>query len=363
MPDVLLEIGGRSYGGWKTVEIVRSIETIAGAFTLGVSERWAGQQAVAAITPGDACRLSIDDETVITGFVDDVEPEYDAENHLVTVRGRDAAGDLVDSSVLRDGVQFPAGPVLAMIAELCRPFGIDVSATVPVPSLLGFTLQYGETVFEAIDRLSALAGVLPTSDGQGGLVLTNAGAAGVRGALRLGDNIKKARGHYSFKDRFSLYIVSGQTPGGDNTDPNTATFGTGKATDPGTPRYRPLIIMPPMPEASPALFQRRAEWEATVRLGRAWRATITVNGWRDAAGALWLPNTLAQVDDDFLAVHDTLLISGVKLTIGEDGVLAELTVTRREAFDLVPLGGVRIYDPAPAEPRLFPPPSTKDGHL
>src|SRR5260221_10347439 len=103
MPEVLLEIDGRTYGGWKTVEIVRSIETIAGAYTLGVTERWPGQQAVAAIAPGNGGRLRGDGETIITRPVDEVAPEYRAENHQVTHRGRDGTGDPVDRSIVRPG--------------------------------------------------------------------------------------------------------------------------------------------------------------------------------------------------------------------------------------------------------------------
>jgi alanyl-tRNA synthetase len=69
---------------------------------------------------------------------------------------------------------------------------------------------------------------------------------------------------------------------------------------------------------------QRAKWEAAVRLGRSWSADITVQGWRDGAGKLWQPNTLAQVDDDFLAMHSELLISAVRNTLDEQGTLTEL---------------------------------------
>src|SRR5260221_12458684 len=101
MPEVLLEIDGRTYGGWKTVEIVRSIETIAGAYTLGVTERWPGQQAVAAIAPGNGGRLRGDGETIITGPVDEVAPEYGAENHQGPRAGWDATGALADAPIRR----------------------------------------------------------------------------------------------------------------------------------------------------------------------------------------------------------------------------------------------------------------------
>ena len=70
MSEVELRIDDRIYGGWKTVRVRRSIETIAGTFSLSVSEHWPGQQSLKAILPGQKCR----GETVITGYIDDVAP-------------------------------------------------------------------------------------------------------------------------------------------------------------------------------------------------------------------------------------------------------------------------------------------------
>jgi len=357
--EVLLVTGGKAYGGWTALEAPRSLETIAGSYTLTVTERWAGRQALAAISPGDVCSLMLGNDTVITGYVDDAEPEYDKGNHKVTIRGRDATGDLVDCSVVRNTDVFATSDPLAIAAEICQPFGISVRSEIALPAVRLFVLQYGETAFDALDRLCANVGALPTSDGQGGLVLTNAGMAGTRSSIALGRNIERARGKFSMRDRYSYYIVSGQSRAGDLTDPATAVADVGKATDPGVPRYRPIILQPNIELATPDLFQRRAEWESTVRFGRAWKADVTVPGWRDDSGALWIPNTLAPVDDDFLGIHDgALLISGVKYMLNQDGgKLATLTLTRREAFTVVPMPELTTYDPAPQQKRLLPPPA------
>lgn len=337
MSEVLLQIGARAYGGWKSVEIIRSIETISGGFTLGVTERWPGQQVVAAIAPDDDCGLAVDGETIITGHVDNVAPEYDANHHEVKVRGRDATGDLVDCSLLDKFQWLSAATILDIAGDICKPFGIKVSSTVPPQgAFINFTWQPGETVFEMIDRLAATEGVLPTSDGKGGLVFTRAGTAGAQAKLKLGNNILGARGHFSGEGRFSRYVVLGQSSGSAFIDPASSAGGRGEAFDPGVHRYRPLVILPTYTEAG-SIYQSRAQWEATVRLGRAWRAVITVQGWRDDAGALWKPNTTVPVEDEFLGIKDTLLIPTVKLNIDERGETADLTVTRREAFDIKPL--------------------------
>jgi prophage tail gpP-like protein len=69
-------------------------------------------------------------------------------------------------------------------------------------------------------------------------------------------------------------------------------------------------------------------------MGRGSRATITVQGWSHAAG-LWQPNQLVRVTSALLDVDDDLIVAGVTLTLDEKGTLAELSVCRAEAFDVL----------------------------
>lgn len=364
-PVLTLAVGGRVYGGWTEIEVDRQLEAIAGTFTLTVTERWPGRQQAAGIVPGSACRVAIDGETVITGFVDDVAPRYDSASHTVRVTGRDRTGDLVDCSAVNHPGHWQNASLLDLASLIAAPFSIPVSADIPVTShFYMFTLNTGETAFEAIERLCRLYGALPVSDGMGGLKLTRAGTGGANSALVLGQNILAARGQFSMKDRFSHYYVLGQSTGANYVDPAIPTTMHGDATDPGVGRYRPLIVQAELTDPDQSFYQRRAQWEASVRAGRAWRATITVQGWRDAAGALWHPNGMVRVTDAFLGINDSLLISGVKFTEGDQGTRAELTVTRKEAFSLISLAPQLTFDQAPApQGTIFPAPNTRSGHL
>lgn len=346
---VQLTIGNAVYGGWEAIDITRSIETIAGSFSLTVTERWPGQQVVAQVKPGASCKVAIGGQTVITGYVDDVQPGYDKTSHEVKIIGRDATGDLVDCSAPYIGGQSFNADVIGLITKIAQPFGIPVMSQItglkPVPE---FVIHPGQSAFEAIQQLASFAAVLPISDGLGTLVLTRGGLAGSQAPLKLGGNILKASGRFSAKDRYQTYRVLGQANGSGNVDPATAIGGNGSATDAGVTRYRPLVIIADFMAIGDAAYQQRAQWEATVRAGRAYTASITVRGWRDTNGVLFQPNRLVQVDDDFLALHDTLLISAVHLSKSSAGTTAELTVTRKQAFDLISMpSGSGIYDPTP----------------
>jgi prophage tail gpP-like protein len=343
--EIALVLGGQTWRGWESIRVLRSLEMIAGAFELTVTERWPGQQDRAGIKPGAPCSLTIGGEPVIVGFVDTVRAQYDAQAHKVTVQGYDATSDLVDCSILIGHAAIPDGPAVAMVERICDLFEIKVSADVPQAQtkIVNNCIQFSETAFEAISRICALAGLLPVSDGKGGLLLTNAGSAGERAAIILGENVLRGEGVSSMHNRYSFYLAAGQTAASDNVDPRSAVIGSGKAVDPGVLRFRPLVIDAEVGYPGKDYYETRARWEAAVRIGRALRATMTVRGWRDDAGALWQPNTLARVKDDFLAIDGELLISGVELTLDDEGTLATLTLTRRQAFTPAPLPLLKIF--------------------
>lgn len=339
-PGVVLTVNGNDYGGWKSVRISLGMEQVAGTFDLSVSERWPGQPEAWPIMPGDECRVSIatDQKTVvITGYVDDVNISYDAGSHTIQVTGRDKTGDLVDCSAIHKTGQWSGSALEQIAADICRPFGIAAKRTANTGARFGkFALQEAETAWEALERAAKMRGVLMMSDGQGSLVITRAGTNRIGTALVKGENILAASGQFSHKDRYSKYIIKGQSPGTDfsSAEHNTATKAT--ATDDALEkrkRYRPLIVIAEQGDGS--TYADRAKWERNVRAGRASRVTYTVAGWTHAEG-LWLPNNLVAVQDDLVGISRDLIIAAVTYSLEEgSGSRTELQLCRPEAFDLV----------------------------
>jgi prophage tail gpP-like protein len=337
-PKVALVIKGHAYGGWQKVEITRSMEALCGSFSLELIERYAGQPGAASIQPGAPCRVQVDGRTVITGFVDDVLPEYDNDTHRVVVKGRDKTMDLVDCSAIFGSGSWSHSTLLQMARDLCSKFNIGVVADVDVSRARQLEqIQPGETVFEVLERMARLYAVVIISDGVGNVHFTRAGMGGSHAPLVLGATIEKANGQFSARERFSHYIVIGQVGQGAPIDPESAAFPHGTADDPGVGRWRPLVIVEPLADLDTSYFQLRALWEASTRAGRARRATITQPGWYDANGALWDINRMTTVRDGLLGMGESLLVTGVKFTLSNEADSAEITVTRKSAYELAPL--------------------------
>jgi prophage tail gpP-like protein len=335
MPDVVLTVGGKQYAGWKEVEIRRGIEQVAGTFVLSVSERWAGQNEMWPIRHGEECTLSVDGEILITGYVDDLLPFFDAQQHGVTVVGRDKTGDLVDCSAVSNSGQWQGRTLLQVAQDIAKPFEIAVRAETDVGKpFTTAALQEGETAFEALERAARMRGVLLISDARGGLSIARAGAERIATALAQGENILSARASFSMRDRYSSYICKGQNIGFDESTPDQNAQPKGTAQDTGVQRYRPLIIVAENVSDAKGL-KDRAIWEAAVRLGRSARPQITVQDWRHTDG-LWLPNYLVPVRCPYLYLDAEMLIVAVTYRLNDNGTTAEIELCRPEAFKMLP---------------------------
>lgn len=342
--EVQLRVNGVDYSGWKSVRIVRGIEQIAGSFELGVTDTDPDTlESLRPIRPGDICQLSVDGQVVITGFVDDRDATHGKDNHELRIAGRDATGDLVDCAAIHKTGEWANRSMKQIAENLCAPFGIKVKVETDIGNALSkWKIETSESVFSCLERLARDRGVLLVSDGQGGLLITRASKKRSGAALLSGENILSASLGISHRDRFKTYTVKAQRPGDDENFGDALSVSAG-AKDDGVGRYRPLIVLAD-DQADYAGAKRRAQWEANVRAGRATQLTVRVLGWSHAEG-LWEPNTLVTVQHPWLDLNSELLIKTVVFTLDEGGAITELQLTRREAFDLIPM-------PAPKDGEL-----------
>lgn len=334
MPEVLLTVDGHDWAGWKNYRINLGMQQLSGSFDLSLTDRWAGQTVRRALRAGAPCTLHYDGQLLITGYLDSVTPSYDAEQHSLSVSGRDKTADLVDCSARP--TQWIGRGLADVARELCAPFGIGVidqaGANAPFRSLKP---NDGETVFEVLDQAARIRGVLLITDGRGNLVITRAGRERADDTLVLGRNVLSGSGNFDLRDVFSTYTFKGQQAGDDWLSGETAAAVMAHASDKRIRRYRPLTLIADGPLDAAGACER-VVWERNVRWGRSQSIGYSVQGHRQSSGALWRPNLLASVVDpyQFLADEQRLIID-VAYSLDDRGERSELTVMPREAFDLL----------------------------
>lgn len=333
-----IKVGGNIFGGWKSARLQFGMEQIANSFEVEVTDRWPGQNEPRPIRRGESCQALIDGEVVITGYVDDTNPEFDEKSHGIYIAGRDVTGDLVDCSAIHKSGQWSNATLDKIVRDICKPFGIKVLADAPIGTAFPtYSIQEGETAHECIDRACRMRALIPISDGKGNLVLTRAKSGAPVAELNEGENIKYAKGDFSLRERFSEYIIKGQDRGSDDDldTPENHSQPSAVAKDEFVKRYRPLIVLAE-DRGAHANFKQRAEWERNVRRGRSARATVRVNGWRNKAGALWKANTIVHLFSPTIGADaDLLIVGGTFILDDQMGEITELNLAGREAFDLI----------------------------
>jgi prophage tail gpP-like protein len=348
--DVSLLVGGRRYAGWKSIRITRSIETIAGSFSLDVSDRWDDSDPWP-IAEGSACRVAIGDDIVIDGYVDKRRLSCAATTRTLAYDGRDRSGALVDCSALVDAGSVGKGgkwtfynvDVAQLATAIAKPFGIKVSVQAGLEGLLTknakIVMHPGDTCFEVIAKVSAAAGVLVVSDAAGGIVITRAGTARATSLVE-SENILSASVEYDSTDRFHHYLISSQIPGTDEAS-GEATRIQAEAFDEGVARTERVLLIRPDKGYSIPDSRKRADWEARIRAARAEKVTVTVQGWRQPDGKLWPINALARVKASrMVGVDGDMLISQVEHAVGGDGKVTTLNLVRPDAFTPEPTATV-----------------------
>lgn len=346
---ITLNLGGRVFDGWTAATVTRGLDRLASDFRLDVTDKpWR-------VVPGDACSVDVDGVRVITGFVDNVAPEYSAHEYRIAVRGRSRTQDLVDCSAENKPPQWANRKLESIARDLCKPFGIDVVVETDTGGpFTVFKVDQGKTVYAMIEELARRRGILATDNAAGDLVLTSSSKSRATTELVLGENVLAARATFSMNRRHSSYTVKAQQPGSDFLNPAATSGVVGRAIDEGVGRHRPLVVVAGGP-LDAAGAKEQASNTARVRFGQAAAVVYTVDGWSQASGVLWRPNQVVRVRDTRLRLDRDMLIANVTYVWRLEQKRAEISVIRPEAFERVETLSAALKKDAFADVRkLFP---------
>lgn len=352
---VTLTVDGLDYAGWTSVEITASLECQARKFTIGIAWKWPGQQLARPVQPGARCELRIGGELVITGWVDAAPIQYNHDTITATISGRSLTGDLCDCAAINRPGQWKGQSAQAIVAAIAGEYGVAVKSEVEATaSLADHTIEPGETAFHSIDRLLTLYQVFSTDNAEGQLVLAKAGSGGrASDSLEVGRNVLGAQAAMDFAKVFSEYRVIGQRAGTDQAFGVASNEVNASASDPRVTRRR-VKVTQVSGQLSDTMAAGRASWERSTALGKALETTYQVQGWRQANGALWLPNTQVRVLDPLLGFDRDMIIAEVTYHLTESGTTCTLRVGPPQAY---------LHDPDAPKPAPKAPGKDAFGHF
>lgn len=357
---VEIRVGGKTYGGWKSVVIEIGMDQLARGFKLTVTDTFPGNTDFHRLRNGDLVQLFIGDDLVCTGYIDHVNVRYDGKQISVEVQGKSKTVDLVDCCpvakygasdssgenawkgvvVGKDGAKKEVPPATVkttswkniktseIMASLAAPYGIAVHAMAEIGNKLAdHTVVPGETVHKSINRLITKDNLVVMDDEAGDLVIVEPGDAGeCVDALELGKNILTGTASFDASKLYSRYVVLGQHAGTDTDFGRAASEDKGIEDSSMVTRPR-LLVIKDVGQSTKMTCGKRANFERRYREAQYRAATYTVQGWRQSNGSLWKVNSQVRVDDALLGISELLLITKVVLQLSSSGATAELSCT------------------------------------
>ena len=347
---------GRIFEGWTDVAVSASLQDAAPRFRLSVTEGSDGTGKIVGwqIRPGDPVRIELGGRVAVDGYVDVRQAGYDAGSHGVEIQGRSKTADIIDSAaVTKEGkLQGPFTDYkLDEIARaLIEPFGIALKIVGDVGAAFSsVAIQYGETVFEAIERLARLRGLVVYGDPEGALVLSAKKGEPSGSGLVEGKNIKRASATLDVSQLASDVFVAGSSPGNDDASGEAVAQQTAHASNDNAARFRPTAVVLEQPGGKEDM-KARADLEMAQRAADQARAQITVYGWLKADGTLWGPGDLVHVTSPMLLLDREMGVFSVEFS-QSDGAGTETTL------DLVVPEALQAAQEQPAAEE----PTTEDG--
>ncbi|EIB7831425.1 phage tail protein [Salmonella enterica] len=340
--ELVLETNGVVIQGWERISVTRGIERLPSSFSLGLLDLYPGSDNQQRVRAGESCRVSLGRNVVLTGYIDRWSPALSSGRHEIRVAGRSKCQDLVDCSAEWPSNVISNADALGIAQRLALPYGISVTTDVTgIRSVPQFTLNWGESPQEVIDRVTRWAGLLYYDLPDGNLYLTRVGDKHAASGLEEGVNVEHAWYEESMDERFSDYtgVSMNFTPVGEagGSGYDAVTLATARDPDAASMRYRKRIIMVESTLVARDMATDCVNWEMNRRYGRSRLLRVVTDNWRDSAGALWEPNTLVPVHLPTLGVElQDLLLAEVTYLRDDDGTHAEMVLLPPAAFVIQP---------------------------
>ena len=261
--------------------------------------------------PGQSTRITANGDTLLTGYVRDVNTAYSEDIRTLGCSFVSRTVDLVETSANHASGEILNKDLAAIAKDLdSTGVGIETDGS-SFPLEPRHKLVEGESAFSSIERRARGRGILIHDTERGRLKLSTKPGGVHAGTLRRGENILDgASASFTEAGRYSEIKVRGQQTAGTQKQhlrPET------KVSDSAVKRERVLIV-PHEGEANIDRMRKRAVWQSRRAAGNSVTASIPVTGWRDQNGRIWQPNWLVQVEDDWLGLSGLMIIKSVTLS-------------------------------------------------
>jgi len=340
---VYIEIDNIKYEGILNCNINLSILGFNRSFVFSVPPREIEKFNISKIEEQtkiqDEVKIYIDDNLIISGYIEKFDISYDANNYDITLSGRDKTGDLTDSSIKQNNYN---------IRDLTKLFirvladndinDIEVINETGERLLLDkdekIETEREETIFDFIDKYCRKKQVLARSDENGNIILQRESKEASIGELisekeNGANNIISARYNATTSDRYKFIDVYSQANNNYHTE--QAIDQRANIIDNGVKRNRRKIIT--FDDATSSDFLKSfANWFKNLKIAKSQNYSCRVQGFY-VNDNLILPNKIITVKDDKAGLNSDYLIQDVSFNASIDGIFTDITLVKTGLFN------------------------------
>ncbi|MEP2736731.1 MAG: phage baseplate assembly protein [Erythrobacter sp.] len=334
MPQITLISNGRTWTGFQTVSILKSMDDVVHALTLQTTdranegiERWNVQG-------GSAIQVEIDGVLSFDGYVTRYSPNIGAESHSISIDASSRAIDIVECS--HDGRVFWKNvSAESIIREVIAPFGLALDIQSPMKAIgkTGFRVGVDESPFSIIRTLAEKNGLSVYSLVDGTIVLSRTPSEEIVSTIGRGQYVSMSTNH-DLSQSFSEVIVKSQQ---NTTEKDFAGQQRVERRFDNTAqtRHRPLVVIKNGTDEEQRDFAQMAQRRFS---GNVLGATVTVkSAFRNPTNGprmMWDINAIVFVDEPAADVSQNLLIKEVEFSVSEgQGFQTNLILGLAESYD------------------------------
>ena len=310
----------------------------------------------------ERCEVFIDDEKVMTGFIDIVSVEYSNDSHAVSYTARDRTADFADSSIndlgdlgktisLKKIIEIVLSHLKLDVASKGTENGIQVINS--VDDLKPFTItddmspDVGDNAFEYCEGYARKRQVLLTTNADGNIQLTRNSGVEYSTALQNSfedlkkeNNILSGSFNYDYTNGFRKYIVKSQLSKSSSGGLNFGTVTNKKAAnqsgifeDIGVREGRQIVIIA-KESANDVDNTENAKWQANFQRVQSQTYSVQIFG-HSLNSEIIEPNKLIKVLDNFAELDEVMTIESVSSEYSvTSGSVTTINLTDKDAFTL-----------------------------
>lgn len=319
-------VGGRQWTAFTRIAVTYSAKHAARAFQFTATDAEMSWDEAWYFMPGEEVTVIANGDLMLTGYIENMVPTFDKENHHIEVSGKSKAKDAIESSAEHDTGEFKNKKP----SEICKAldkFGIGYRSKAKEEIIEYFRLNPGELAHDAMMRACWKQGIRLMGEPDGGVTLVD-DVNGSNTALVEGVNILSASAMFNDSDQHSDYRFLGHR-----------TFHTkrksyrieAKEKNSSVKRHRPKVIRGET-DTTEAEAKKRVAFQKEQANGRSIGAKIRTQGWHDDAGKPWLANGLVPVYSPKLKLDRIMAISSVELSQDKSGSFSMLTLVLPSAL-------------------------------